>query len=484
MIPPFFLWVRGSRSVFFSLGISLFLCLPVSGQEVLIGMNDVEQPGGPDELVGIDLPSGVASHLHFFSRGMNFLESLAYDNRENVLWTTNDGILYRIDFRINSATFDAVRVGDTGKSDIDGLSVQPSTGLLFGVTHAGNDLLLIDKTDAGTSVINTSVEVGSRLEDLTFDPAGRLFILTSNSLVEVDPTDGSRLFKVRLNGGTSLEGLIWWKEGGVFLSAADRGRYKDLVSIDLAGNVAFLSNENSGFRDIEALALVPRDSEVEVPVALQAESIFRDASGVQLAWWAQEAVSAFYVQRALHSAGPWESVGELRPTMIGHASSEAFLFTDTEAAYLLQDVDLFYRVGPGRQLDLGVFPAGGSARAAERHASREHAESLQSTHNLPCRIGTAADGVFAGVRYPWPARAPANAAVGCRLAWPPLGWRGSTRQPSVFGDLPLCPAGWPTTTPRTSRADQVTTKGCRSRRRPRPGGARFVSPEIENGCRL
>jgi hypothetical protein len=317
-------------------------------------MNDVGQTGGPDELVAIQLPSGAASHLYFFPQGLNLLESLAYDERENVLWTTNDGVLYRIEFQINTQSFHVVRIGDTGKSDIDGLTVQPlqpdgGGGHLFGITHGGNDLLLIDKVDAGTSVINGNVEVGSRLEDLAFDSAGRLFILTSRALIEVDPTDGARLLKANLNGASSLEGLIWWKERGVFLSAADRGHSKDLVTVDLAGNVTFLSAHSSGFGDIEALAFVPTEAG-EVPITLLAEGITRNAAGVALAWRAPEPVAVFVVQRSLHALGPWDIIGELRLPLIGGAASELYRFHDAEAALAWYDVDLFYRVGAQDEL--------------------------------------------------------------------------------------------------------------------------------------
>jgi hypothetical protein len=333
------LCARGSRSVAYSLGLSLLLSLPapgVAGQDVLLGMNDVDQPGGPDELVLVDLPSGVATHLHTFPAGMNFLESLAYDARENVLWTTNDGILVRID----PMTYATAEVGDTGKSDIDGLAVHPSTGMLYGITHGGNDLLLIDKTDAGTSVINGSVEVGTRLEDLAFDPSGRLFVLTSRALVEVDPLDGTRIRRANLNGAESLEGLVWWSEGGVFLSAADRSGSKDMVSISLAGSVSFLGSQDSGFPDIEALAFVPDEN--QVPVTMQAVSSVRDAEGVTLVWRTHDRVEMFVVQRSRNPRGPWETIATLRSSQ---SRGEVHRFTDSEVSTALQGLDLHYRVG-------------------------------------------------------------------------------------------------------------------------------------------
>src|SRR5678816_3089765 len=91
------LHARGPRFII-ATGLALGLYAPmVLAQDVLIGMNDVHQPGGPDELVQVDRTTGVATRLHVFtSTGFNFLESLAYDARENVFWTTNDDVLIRV----------------------------------------------------------------------------------------------------------------------------------------------------------------------------------------------------------------------------------------------------------------------------------------------------------------------------------------------------------------------------------------------------
>ncbi|MFQ5600353.1 MAG: FlgD immunoglobulin-like domain containing protein [Candidatus Krumholzibacteriia bacterium] len=337
------LCAHGPRMVASSLGILLAMGPTdrgIAAQDVLYGMNDVDQHGGPDEIVEVDPTTGVATRLHVFPDGLDFLESLAYDARESMLWTTNDGVLHRIDPR----TFEVFEVGDTGNDDIDGLAVQPDTGLLYGITHGGNDLLLIDKSDAGTTVVNGGVEQGSRLEDLAFDHAGHLFILTSRALVRVDPTDGSRILKVRLHGASSLEGLVWWSERGTFLSAADRGRFKDLVTVGLNGEVEFVSAEHSGFRDIEALAFVPGES--EVPVAMHAVASRRDGAGAYLVWAAYEAGLHFVVQRATDAFGPWTTIARVSLPVGGRPGGWRYEHLDPEASgAALASRDLHYRVG-------------------------------------------------------------------------------------------------------------------------------------------
>lgn len=335
---------RGPRLVALAIGISLGLVTQAgAGDPILIGMNDVDQPGGPDELVRVDRLSGLASRLHVFtSSGLNYLESLAYDPRENVLWTTNDGVLVRV----QPLTFAWTVVGDTGLRDIDGLAVHPTTGALYGVTYGGNDLIRIDKHDAGAVVINGAVETSARLEDLTFDPSGRLFILTSRALVEVDPQTGARLARAYLSGATSLEGLVWDPQRSTFLSAADRGSCKDVVTIDRStGAVAFLDPAlHSGFKDIEALALVP--SSVVVPVALQALAAERDAEGAAvLRWLGATADLTCSVERSDWAAGPWAEIDRVRSPVAGRAGAWRYEARDAGAA----DADrssrsLYYRV--------------------------------------------------------------------------------------------------------------------------------------------
>ena len=313
------------------------------GQEVLVGMNDVGQPGGPDELVRIDAVTGVATRLHVFTTDRNLLESLAFDERENCLWSTNDGVLIRID----PVTFATTVIGDTHLEDIDGLAIQPGTGILFGITYGGNDLIRIDKSDAGTVIVYGSLEVGSRLEDLAFDSTGRLYVLTSHAILEVDPTGtGARLGRANLNGATSLEGLAWDRNRGTFLSAADRNGFKDLVTVNRStGAVAFVSASlSSGFKDIEALAFVPETS--IVPVALQALDARRDRAGVSFTWEVHQPDLRFSVQRGFSVEGPWSEIAQVDEAESGHSGAWRYAYRDADANTVeLAGRDLAYRVG-------------------------------------------------------------------------------------------------------------------------------------------
>jgi len=181
---------------------------------------------------------------------------------------------------------------------------------------------------------------------LAFDSTGRLYVLTSRSIVEVNPATGERIGKATLTGATSLEGLVWDRNRGTFLSAADRGSFKDLVTVNrTTGQVAFVSAVlNSGFKDIEALAFVPGTP--IVPVELQARGARRDLSGATIGWEAREPDLEFAVQRAHALDGPWIEIARVRDAESGRPNAWRYEYHDPDAAGVeLAGLALAYRVG-------------------------------------------------------------------------------------------------------------------------------------------
>jgi len=193
--------------------------------------------------------------------------------------------------------------------------------------------------------LNGHLQEGSRLEDLAFDPAGRLYVLTSKALVEVNPDTGVRISQVPLSGATSLESLVWDSERGTFLSAADRGTSKDVVTLDRStGGAQFVSSLHSGFPDIEGLAFVPRDR--IVPVAMEAIAAERMPEGVRLEWQGESDDVVYDVLRALEPEGPWTSVSRLQEPLSGRPGAWRFALIDAAAATgELAANKLYYRVG-------------------------------------------------------------------------------------------------------------------------------------------
>jgi YD repeat-containing protein len=208
------------------------------------------------------------------------------------------------------------------------------------VTRMGLDPLgrLVEVVDPSGAAIETIRydRIGSRLRIDHRDAGARLSAL--------DARGRSPRLRVLLTGATSLEGLVWDAQRGTFLSAADRGDTKDLVTINRAtGAVVFLNAVlHSGFKDIEALAFLPGSP--IVPVAMQALDAERTATGARLAWESARDDVPYSVERALDAAGPWTAVARVSAPVSGRAPKWRFEFSDHDAG-LYAARTLHYRVG-------------------------------------------------------------------------------------------------------------------------------------------
>jgi hypothetical protein len=247
----------------------------------LLAMNDVEQSVGVDELVSIDDPAtGVGSLIG--SLGDNFIETEAMAVRRLVDKPNGDSRpttlngpptadqLFAVDndrlLQLDPSTGNGTEIGPIGFPDVDGIAVDPNSGLLYGVTYGTNQLIQIDTNTGQGTLVASEVIVGRRLEDIAFHPNGDAYVLTSGPRVyRIDLTNGEKLARWQLSGATSLESMIWSPDGTTLYSAADRNGTKDLVTIQLSttdetGTITFVSAEPSGFEDIEALVFLGRDT--------------------------------------------------------------------------------------------------------------------------------------------------------------------------------------------------------------------------------
>ena len=107
---------------------------------------------------------------------------------------------------------------------------------------------------------------GRRLTAIAFHPDGRAFVLAETRdewrIYRIDLDTGAKRERWILQGAESMESLVWSLDGTHLYSAADRDDGKDLVTIELAddgseeGTVRFVSDEPSGYDDIESLAWI------------------------------------------------------------------------------------------------------------------------------------------------------------------------------------------------------------------------------------
>jgi len=260
-------------------------CIQIFDPYTLIGMNDVAQSEGVDELVRFpNLGTGVGQLVG--SLGDNFIETEALAvKRLEATVPTKPGVadapqveeIYAVDdgrlLRLDPFTGNGTEIGPIGFSDVDGIAFTPpprpfkagSTAevpqVLYGVTYSSNQLIRIDTNTGQGTLVADNVISGRRLEDIAFDALGNAYVLTSGPRIYmIDIQTGEKLAKWVLEGAQSLESLAFTPTGFLYpVSAADRNGTKDLVYIKLSdfketGEIVFASAQSSGFTDIEGLA--------------------------------------------------------------------------------------------------------------------------------------------------------------------------------------------------------------------------------------
>lgn len=233
---------------------------PQPGVFTLLAMNDVDQLSGVDELARIpDRLTGVAHVIGGLGDGFRDTEAMTTQilpSTPTRIFAVDDDRLLAIDPRSGRGTL----VGPIGYDNVDGIAFHPRSGVLYGVTQWGNQIILIDTATGQGTLQRSHVVAGHPLEDLAFHPlSGEAYILAGVDprLVKVDLDTGAER-TLNLSGATSLESLVWSMDGTTLYSAADRAGFKDLVTIDATtGAISFVSAAHSGLDDIEALAWIP-----------------------------------------------------------------------------------------------------------------------------------------------------------------------------------------------------------------------------------
>ena len=132
-------------------------------------------------IFGIGLLVGIGGQAHAVPTGFATDTSVA------------GGQLYSIDLGTGIAT-GIGNPGDLGFNNVDGLSFQPGTGILFGITDATDQLITINAT---TGVGTAVGPLGINLQDagLSFDSSGALFASADqgagDGLNTVNPVTGA-----------------------------------------------------------------------------------------------------------------------------------------------------------------------------------------------------------------------------------------------------------------------------------------------------
>lgn len=144
-----------------------------------------------------------------------------------------DDHLYSIDLSTGVAT----DIGPVGYADLEGLSFQPGTGVLFGVDNAGGEVLVTINTATGAGTTVGSLSALENLVDLGlgFTNDGSLWMATDipGDLYSINPATG--LATNVGSQGQMVNGLASW--GGTLYGLG--GDYADnLVTINTATGAA------------------------------------------------------------------------------------------------------------------------------------------------------------------------------------------------------------------------------------------------------
>lgn len=139
-------------------------------------------------------------------------------------------------YEVNLTTGAVTLIGAVGFNDVEGLSFQPGTGVLYGVDNNTNALITINTTTgAGTLVGALGVSVSDI--GLSFDSSGNLFMgsdLGTDGVYRVNPATGAATF---LNDtGPDPEGLAFL--GATLFGVSDDGTADSLVIVDRTTGVS------------------------------------------------------------------------------------------------------------------------------------------------------------------------------------------------------------------------------------------------------
>ena len=195
---------------------------------------------GSDTLTKIDRLTGA--EVSVGGTGTNNIEAIAYSPLTNTLYATDAGAFGRI----NTSTGNFVEIGTVGSSfgDIDGLTVDPYTGQVYGSvrrTNGSADLLIeINPTTGqfipgafnGNDSVPIQIPTGTTLDDIddiTIDPEdGQLYGIanqdggTDDAYVRINRTDGTTnrigSFNIR-----DVEGLTAFNDGNIYMTTGNRG---------------------------------------------------------------------------------------------------------------------------------------------------------------------------------------------------------------------------------------------------------------------
>jgi Thrombospondin type 3 repeat len=142
-------------------------------------------------------------------------------------------------------------IGPTGLSHVTGIDVDPTTGLLYGVTNGPNRLVRIDPATGVATVIGTT---GQQIPDIAFAPDGTLYGWSqgTDDLVRIDLTTGSATIVGDCACETATTGLAFDSAGVLYMKSYDTLNLIDPATGSIVSSVPIPAFETSNPLDFDA----------------------------------------------------------------------------------------------------------------------------------------------------------------------------------------------------------------------------------------
>ena len=239
---------------------------------------------GTEQFLVVDATTGAAHEIGVNALGVDQVEAIAWGpdpvTGERVLYAADAGDFGTID--ITTGVFTLISTFGSGQVDVDGLHYDQSTGKFWGSNRLedGNldQLFEIDLT-TGLAIPSTIVDIAAStsdggttltdVDDISIDPTTGTFYAVANSgsaggtLVTIDPSTGATT-EIGDFGVNDIEGMSFDPSGNLFGSTGSPfggGAPSELYSIDaatgLATNIGTITppgGDPNEFQDVEALA--------------------------------------------------------------------------------------------------------------------------------------------------------------------------------------------------------------------------------------
>lgn len=307
--------LSGLLLVLLALAFALIPALPAAAQEIVCysvadegGGDGSGLDGSAEDLltrIDPDDPDPASNEVVIGDGTGTFnVEAAAFQPGTGVLFAVDGGRLGTVDLETGDFTQRPSAIGDgdgplgpVGFDDVDGLTFDPSTGVLYGskrVRTTDPDVLLVIDPESGERVAGafgdddylplTPLPDETKIDDLAIDEDGTMFAITNQGghgdrLVTIDRTSGA-LTDVGATGEDDMEGLTIAPDGRLLGVTGKEGSLGGaLWQIDPETGAASQPHVLDETTDYESIACLAQAPPPPPPPEVGSITVVKDASG-------------------------------------------------------------------------------------------------------------------------------------------------------------------------------------------------------------